>query len=76
MNAIDSTTQPLDIAKTVVACRLVDGVQWIYDVNAMCVGGWIVENVWESEVALWLMRETEPKADGTWSRTHCIEIFK
>jgi len=59
-----------------VACRLVDGVQWIYDVNAMCVGGWIVENVWESEVALWLMRETEPKADGTWSRTHCIEIFK
>ena len=46
----------------------------VFDVNAMCVGGWVPRDGWENELAPWLIREVVPKADGGWWPTHAIEV--
>lgn len=45
-----------------------------FDVNAMCVGGWIPLAEWETQLVPWLLKECEPKASGGWWPTHCWQI--
>lgn len=55
----------------------VDGrgpVQMIFDVNAVCEGGWLTWREWECQLVPWLLRECCPKGDGRWWPTHCWEI--
>lgn len=52
----------------------VPGDVGIFDVNALHVGGWVSIFDWSSQVVPWLLGQTEPKADGTWFRTHVVEI--
>lgn len=46
----------------------------IFDINAMCAGGWIGIAEWALRLIPWLIKECYPKADGTWWPTHAIEI--
>jgi hypothetical protein len=47
----------------------------IFDINAMCVGGWTPFTEWANKLIPWLIRELYPKADGHWWPTHAIEIL-
>ncbi len=59
-----------------IASMFVDGyeVQYIFDINCLCVGGWVPLIEWSSRVVPWLLKECEPKASGAWHPTHVIEI--
>lgn len=46
----------------------------VFDINAMCVGGWIPAAEWSTHLVPWLIRECCPKGDGTWWPTHGHEI--
>lgn len=46
----------------------------VFDVNAMCVGGWIPFSEWHNELVPWLCRECVPKWDGHFWPTHAIEV--
>lgn len=46
----------------------------VFDVNAMCVGGWVSLREWVTELIPWLIRECVPKGDGTWWPTHVISV--
>ena len=46
-----------------------------FDVNALCCnGGWLPWQEWADELTPWLIRQCEPKADGSWWPTHCWEV--
>ena len=47
----------------------------IFDINAMCVGGWIPLSEWSESLVPWLLKECEPNANGKWHLTHVIEVF-
>jgi hypothetical protein len=58
-----------------VAAQTVPGIErHVFDVNAMCVGGWIPESEWSGSLVPWLLKECEPKSDGKWFLTHVIEV--
>ena len=63
-----------------VRCRHTHWVGWaaedsmVFDINAMCVGGWIAEKEWREQLIPWLIKEVAPKASGEWWPTHCWEI--
>jgi hypothetical protein len=46
----------------------------IFDINAMCVGGWIPYAEWATSLVPWLLKQCEPKANGRWHITHRIEV--
>lgn len=46
----------------------------VFDINAMCVGGWLPYEEWYSQLVPWLLRGCCPNADGGWWPTHAIEI--
>lgn len=46
----------------------------IFDVNCMCVGGWVSLSEWSRSVVPWLLGECVPKASGKWHLTHVVEI--
>lgn len=46
----------------------------IFDINCICAGGWVPLIEWNTQVVPWLLKETEPKANGGWHETHVIEI--
>lgn len=45
-----------------------------FDINALCVGGWLPFYEWANELVPWLIRECVPKGNGEWWPTHCWEI--
>ena len=49
-----------------------EGQTFVFDVNAMCCGGWLPWREWFSQLAPWLIREVVPKGDGTFWPTHVI----
>lgn len=60
-----------------VGCRFVEGsknVFQIFDVNAMCVGGWLSFGEWSERLVPWLLKKCVPKHDGTWWATHTLEV--
>ena len=48
----------------------------IFDINCICVGGWVPYQEWEGQVVPWLLRQCEPKANGRWTTTHRVELMK
>jgi DMSO/TMAO reductase YedYZ molybdopterin-dependent catalytic subunit len=46
----------------------------IFDINAICVGGWMALEEWSGALVPWLLRECQPKANGAWHLTHRLEI--
>ena len=59
-----------------VAAHKKDPHMMIYDVNAMCAGGWISYLEWSNDLIPWLLKQCEPKASGCWWPTHSIEITR
>lgn len=58
-----------------VGVRTLDsGGMFIFDINAMSVGGWITAGEWEGELAPWLIKECCPKGNGKWHITHTVEV--
>jgi len=57
-----------------VGMRRVDGIHQIFDVNAMCVGGWLLYEEWAYQLVPWLLKQVCPKSDGRWWPTHAIEV--
>lgn len=58
-----------------VASMSVEGEeQNIFDINCICVGGWVPLPEWSTSVVPWLLKECQPKANGRWHLTHAIEI--
>lgn len=49
---------------------------WIFDINCLCVGGWVPLEEWSEQVVPWLLKECEPKASGRWHITHAIGITR
>lgn len=59
-----------------VGCRSgPDGIE-LFDVNAMCVGGWLSLNEWSVGLVPWLLEQCVPKADGRWWPTHCWDVLE
>jgi len=46
----------------------------VFDINAICDGGWIPWYEWQDALVPWLLKRVEPKATGGWWPTHCWEI--
>lgn len=46
----------------------------VFDVNAMCVGGWLSFGEWGTQLVPWLLKQCQPKADGKWWPTHCWDV--
>jgi hypothetical protein len=46
----------------------------IFDINCMCVGGWVPESEWTTSVVPWLLKECVPRANGRWHLTHVVEV--
>jgi hypothetical protein len=47
---------------------------WIFDINCVCVGGWVSYSEWANKVVPWLLREVEPEANRKWYPTHILEL--
>lgn len=47
----------------------------VFDINATCAGGWLPFKEWSKQLVPWLIRETQPRADGTWWITHTAEVM-
>ena len=48
----------------------------VFDINVLCVGGWIAGHEWRKQLVPWLIKEVEPKASGEWWPTHCWDIIR
>lgn len=48
----------------------------LFDINAMCVGGWITFVEWSRSLVPWLLEQVEPTANGRWHITHSVEIAR
>ncbi len=48
----------------------------VFDINAMCAGGWIPFGEWKNEMMPWLVKESNKRCDGTFFPTHCLEITR
>ena len=46
----------------------------IFDINCICVGGWIPLSEWTGSLVPWLLKQVEPKANGKWHLTHSVEV--
>jgi hypothetical protein len=58
-----------------VGSMRIDGEeQNVFDVNCLCVGGWVPLSEWVSSVVPWLLKQCEPKASGGWCLTHVVEL--
>lgn len=57
----------------VASTALADDARAIFDVNAITVGGWIPSDEWATRLVPFILEDT-PRADGTWTITHAIEV--
>jgi hypothetical protein len=46
----------------------------IFDVNALCIGGWIPFSQWAQDLVPWLLKTLYPTANGKWHLTHVLEV--
>lgn len=49
---------------------------YVFDINAMEVGGWIPRKQWTESLVPWLLENYYPKADGNWHITHSVEVTR
>lgn len=57
-----------------VGSFVADGVEAVFDINAMSAGGWITRACWTDYLVPWLLKEVAPRANGAWHITHSVEI--
>src|SRR5574341_738504 len=58
-----------------VASRWIIGEDiFIFDINCICVGGWVPVVEWEKQVVPWLLKQVEPRAYGTFHHTHILAL--
>jgi len=61
-----------------VGCQRIDRITFcglfIFDINAMCVAGWLPFEEWDQQLVPWLCKQCEPKWNGKYSITHSIEV--
>jgi hypothetical protein len=57
-----------------VAARMTPDGDQVFDINCICVGGWVSFNEWQRQVVPWLLKQCEPKATGDWWLTHLVEV--
>jgi hypothetical protein len=57
-----------------VGSRLCRGEVEVFDINCMCVGGWVPLPEWSGRVVPWLLKECHPKANGRWHSTHRLAV--
>jgi hypothetical protein len=57
-----------------VAMKRTSNGMYVFDVNAMCEGGWIQFGEWSLQLVPWLIKACEPKASGEWWPTHSWSI--
>lgn len=50
--------------------------QWVFDINAICFGGWISFDEWKTKMMPWLAKECVPGWNGLIWPTHVLEIRK
>lgn len=48
----------------------------IFDINCMCVGGWVAASEWKDQVVPWLLAQLEKKSNGNWWPTHCWQLAR
>jgi len=59
-----------------VGSRIVEGEVRIFDINALqYTGGWLPYKIWAEQLVPWLIKGCEPKSDGLWWPTHCVEVL-
>lgn len=46
----------------------------VFDINAICAGGWLSRTEWREQLVPWLIRNAVPCGDGSWWPTHVLEI--
>lgn len=59
-----------------VGVRYSDSKREVFDVNAMCAGGWLPWLEWAGQMVPWLLEQECPKGDGRWWPTHAIEVSR
>ena len=47
----------------------------IFDINAISVGGWIPFIEWKNSLVPWLLKESEPEANGEWYIHETLELI-
>ncbi len=47
---------------------------YVFDINAICAGGWIPYSEWAGSLVPWLLKQCEPKSSGRWHITHAVHI--
>jgi hypothetical protein len=57
-----------------IAARMIAGEIYIFDINAICAGGWITQKEWSLQLVPWMMSQDKSKWDGTLSFTHFLEV--
>lgn len=57
-----------------VGAITVTGEIFVFDINCMCVGGWVPLAEWRDSVVPWLLKECQPQANGRWHITHQVEV--
>lgn len=58
-----------------VGCCTAENSIGIFDINAIGNGtGWCALSDWEGILVPWLLKETQPKANGKYHLTHSVEI--
>ncbi len=57
-----------------VGARHTRGRAEVFDINCINVGGWVPMDTWTAVVVPWLLREAVPRADGSFSLTHVVEV--
>lgn len=55
--------------------RVGDNVERVFDVNAICVGGWIDFSEWATKLAPWIVENCVPRGNGRWWPTHCWKLW-
>lgn len=55
-----------------VAHRSID--RHIFDVNAICSGGWIPFAEWSERLVPWLLPQVDPRTTGDWWMTHSWDL--
>ena len=45
----------------------------VFDINAMCVGGWMKATEWREKLMPWLLKEVCKRGDGTFWPTHVYD---
>jgi hypothetical protein len=48
----------------------------VFDINAMCIGGWMSRAKWESQLVPWLIGACVSKGDGGWWPTHALAVTR